>query len=142
VEHVAQLRDDREQFEAAGANVVLIGLGRPDQAGWFCAEHELPFACVVQPDRSAHKAFGLRRGTAGQLAGPRNWAPWVKNQLTGKRQTAVAGKGDPAQLPGTFVVDTSGVVRYAYRSKRSSDVPPNRNVLAALAGLAPEKEAR
>ena len=140
MEHVAQLRDERDRFEQAGANVVLIGLGRPDQAGWFCAEHELPFTCLVQPDLSAHRAFGLRRGTANQISGPAVWAPWLKNQLTGKRQTSLRGKGDVAQLPGTFVVDTGGVVRYAYRSKRSSDMPPNEDLLDVLAALGGEHE--
>lgn len=135
MEHVAQLRDDRERFQDAGANVVLIGLGRPDQAGWFCEQHELPFTCTVQPDRSAHKAFGLRRGNVNQVTGPAVWLPWVRNQLTGKRQTAVRGMGDTAQLPGTFVVDTEGIVRYAYRSRRSSDIAPNDDVLGALAAL-------
>ena len=142
MEHVAQLRDDRDRFEEAGANVVLIGLGRPDQAGWFCAEHELPFACVVQPDRGAHRAFGLRRGTPAQVAGPANWGRWVRNQFTGKRQTAIAGMGDGAQLPGTFVVDATGIVRYAHRGRRSSDLAPNDEVLEALAPLSPNMEAR
>jgi peroxiredoxin len=132
VEHVAQLRDDRERFQAAGAGVVLIGLGRPDQAGWFCEQHELSFACVVQPDRSAHKAFLLRRGTVNQTLGPGVWLPWVRNQLTGKRQTAWQGQGDVAQLPGTFVVDTSGIVRYVHRARRSSDIAPNEEILRAV----------
>lgn len=126
------MRDDRERFEASGAAVVLIGLGRPDQAGWFCTQHELPFTCVVQPDGSAHKAFGLRRGNVNQVTGPAVWLPWMRNQLTGKRQTAWRGMGDTAQLPGTFVVDTEGIVRYAYRSRRSSDIAPNDEVLAAV----------
>jgi hypothetical protein len=33
------------------------------------------------------------------------------------------GQGDAAQLPGAFVVDTAGVVRYAYRDRRSDDNP-------------------
>ena len=141
MQHVAQLRDDRERFEASGANVVLIGLGRPDQAGWFCEQHDLPFTCVVQPDRSAHKAFGLRRGSLNEVSGPAVWLPWVKNQLTGKRQTAYGGKGDVAQLPGTFVVDTDGILRFAYRSQRSSDIPSNRKVLAAIAEIQRRRQA-
>jgi peroxiredoxin len=139
VEHVAQLRDHRDRFEEAGVGVVLIGLGRPDQAGWFCAEHELPFACVVQPDLSAHRAFGVRRGTLAQVAGPANWGRWMKNQLTGKRQTAVAGMGDGLQLAGTFVVDAHGVVRYSHRGQRSSDIAPIDEVLEAVAALAPNR---
>lgn len=126
------MRDDRERFEASGANVVLIGLGRPDQAGWFREQWELPFEIVVSPDRTAHKAFGLRRGTYNQITGPAVWMPWIKNQLSGKPQKAWGGMGDVAQLPGTFVVDTSGIVRYAHRGRRSNDFPENGEVLAAV----------
>lgn len=128
------MRDEAERFGEEGASVVLIGLGQPHYAAAFCAERDVPHACVVQPDRSAHKAFGLRRGTTGELLGPANWAPWLKNQVTGKHQGAF-GQGDPAQLPGTFVVDAAGIVRYAHRGKRSSDVARAADVLAAVAAL-------
>jgi peroxiredoxin len=130
-----QLRDDRERFERSGANTVLIGLGRPDQAGWFREQWELPFDVVVSPDRAAHKAFGLRRGSYSQVSGPAVWAPWLKNQLTGKPQKALRGMGDVAQLPGTFVVDRGGVIRYAHRGRRSNDIPPNDEVLAAVGDI-------
>jgi len=128
------LRDAGDRFGEAGAGVVLIGLGEPHYAAGFCAERDVPHDCVVQPDRSAHKAFGLRRGTTGELLGPANWAPWLKNQVTGKHQGAF-GQGDPAQLPGTFVVDTGGIVRFAHRGKRSSDVAKVEDVLAVAASL-------
>ncbi len=121
--------------------MVLIGLGRPDQAGWFCEQHDLPFACTVQPDRSAHKAFGLRRGTANQVTGPAVWLPWVKNQLTGKRQIAWGGQGDVAQLGGTFVVDTDGIIRYVHRARRSSDMAPNDQVLEAVVAAGRRRRA-
>ncbi len=133
MEHVAQLRDDRERFAQAGANVVLIGIGRPDQAGWFREQWDLPFDVVVAPDLSAHRAFGLRRGSLNQITGPAIWTSWLKNQLSGKPQKAWGSMGDVAQLPGTFVVDTSGVVRFAHRGKRSNDLPSNEDLLAALA---------
>lgn len=115
--------------------VVLVGLGRPEQAGFFCEQHEIPFACVVRPDRAAHKAYGLRRGTLNQTVGPAVWAPWLRNQVTGKRQTGWGGQGDVAQLAGTFVVDTDGVIRYAYRGERSSDLAPTEEVLGAASGV-------
>lgn len=115
--------------------MVLVGLGEPRYAEAFCAERKVPHTCVVQPDRSAHKAFGLRRGTTGELLGPANWLPWAKNQVTGKHQGAF-GQGDPAQLPGTFVVDAGGIVRFAHRGKRSSDIARVDDVLAAVGALA------
>ena len=129
------MRDDRERFEAAGANVVLIGLGAPEQAERFCVRWRLRFDCLTSPDRSAHRAFGLRRGTLNQLAGPRVWLPWLRNQVTGKPQGRF-GQGDVAQLPGTFVVDTGGIVRFAHVGRRSSHYPPNYDVLATLGSLA------
>lgn len=131
------MRDDAERFERAGAGVVLIGLGSPKQAAMFCSGRRAPFPCVVQPDRSAHKAFGLRRGTWNQTVGPRVWLPWLKDQVTGNRQGAF-GHGDVAQLPGTFVVDPGGRVRYAFRARHSSEIPRNEEILRALAELREE----
>ncbi len=116
----------------------MIGLGRPDQAAFFCDRAGVPFACMTSPDRSAHRAYGLRRGTLNQVTGPRMWGPWLRNQLSGLHQGRF-GQGDVAQLSGTFVVDAGGVVRYAYRAQRSSDNPPNREVLAAVALAATER---
>jgi peroxiredoxin len=131
------LRDDRERFDRAGATVVLIGLGRPDQSAAFCFKRDLPFTCLSSPDRSAHRAYGLRRGTLDQVAGPRVWIPWIRNQL-GKKHQGRFGQGDTAQLPGTFVVDRAGIVRFAHRGTRSNDNPPNDEVLRALAPIAGE----
>jgi peroxiredoxin len=128
------LRDDRDRFEAADASVILVGLGSPEQAEAFCTHREVRFACVTSPDRSAHRSFGLRRGTHDQVAGPRVWLPWVRNQLAGLNQGRF-GQGDVAQLPGTFVVDQEGIVRFAHIGKRSNDNPRNEEVLKVLERL-------
>jgi peroxiredoxin len=134
------LRDHAERFEEMGAAIVLVGLGRPEQARDFCRRRRVPFACLVRPDRAVHRAYGLRRGNLNQLAGPRVWAPWLRDQVTGKRQGRF-GQGDVAQLPGTFVVDTTGVIRFAHRGRRSNDNPSNDDILSALASLQEGKES-
>lgn len=112
----------------------VIGLGRPDQAAEFCERRWVPFACLTSPDASAHRAYGLRRGSLNQLAGPRVWLPGLRNALKGNPQGRF-GQGDPARLPGTFVVDAEGRIRYAHRGRRSDDNPPNDEVLSAVAAL-------
>ena len=39
---------------------------------------------------------------------------------------------DVMQMPGTFVIDTSGIIRYAHRNRDVTDNPSNDAVLAAL----------
>ena len=39
------------------------------------------------------------------------------------------------QMPGTFVVDTTGVIRLAHRNRTIADSPRNDVILEALAGL-------
>lgn len=114
--------------------MVLIGLGRPHQAARFCRDRSVPFACVSSPDRQAHRTFGLRRGSLTQVAGPAVWLPWLRRQAGAEHQGRF-GQGDVSQLPGTFVVDTGGVVRYAHRGRRSSDNPSNEEVLSAVAAI-------
>jgi peroxiredoxin len=133
------LRDDEEQFEQAGAGVVPIGLGRPDQAALFCQRRHVPYSCVVRPDGAAHRAYGLPRGSVSDVAGPRVWLSWLRNMARGNPQGRF-GQGDPAQLPGTFVVDTAGMIRYAHRGRTSSDIAPNEEVLEALT-LIPRRSA-
>jgi peroxiredoxin len=125
------LRDDRERFDRAGAAVALIGLGRPEHAAAFCDRREVPFVCLTSPDRSAHRAYGLRRGALNDVAGPAVWIPWLRNEVTGNPQGRF-GQGDPRQLPGTFVVSTDGVIRFVHRGRRSSDLASNDTVLAAI----------
>ncbi len=111
--------------------MALVGLGRPEQAAAFCARQRAPFVCFASPDRSAHRAFGLRRGTVNEVVGPAIWLPWIRNNLTGKRQGRF-GQGDVRQLPGTFVVGPDGVIRFAHRGRRASDLPSNQELLSAL----------
>ena len=114
--------------------MALVGLGRPEQARAFCAERAGSLRCLTSPDASAHRAYGLRRGKLSELAGPKVWGPWVRNQVSGLPQGRF-GQGDVAQLPGTFVVDPEGIVRYVHRGERSNDTPPNDEVLLAVAAV-------
>jgi peroxiredoxin len=131
-----QLRDDRERFEEAGANVVLVGLGKPDRAQWFCEDKHISFDCLADPEQKAYAAYGLRKAGLAEILRAENGLKYMRLQLKSETRQRTAKRGeDVVQLGGTFVVDTSGVIRYAHRNRHTGDNPPNDEVLAALKEL-------
>jgi peroxiredoxin len=131
-----QLRDDRERFDQAGTNVVLIGLGTAERAGWFCEDKHIPFACLADPEQRAYEAYGLRKAGLAEILRAENGLKYMRLQLSSETRQRTAKRGeDVVQLGGTFVVDTGGVIRYAHRNRHTGDNPPNDEVLAALQGV-------
>jgi peroxiredoxin len=126
-----QLHRDRDKFEQAGANLVVVGQGTPAHAKHFRKTQDVDIPLLVDPDRRTYKAVGAKVGTLGELLGPR---VVLKGALTGKRQ----GKhvGNPAQLGGVLVIDTDGRVTWAHMADDASDNPPNEDVLEAVRQIA------
>jgi peroxiredoxin len=134
---VAQLRHRYAELQAAGAQVVIVGMGTPAQTRDFIAAEDLPFPVLSDPRRVSHRAYGAVRGTLRQLSfHPRIWARGMQATLAGKAQTGTVG--DPAQLSATFIVDRQGVIRFAERAALSSDYTAVDTLLAALAALPAE----
>ncbi len=131
-EYVAQLHDAREQFAPFDATIGLITVGKPEDVAHFCRSRHLSeaFVCLSDPDKAAYRAFGLSRGTASELLSAHVMARGLQSVLHG--HLAGLPKGDPFQMPGTFIVDQSGIVRYAHRHKDASDNPPNAELFAVL----------
>lgn len=138
---VVHLRDDRKRFDDAGAGIVLIGQGAPSDAAAFTERMDQPFECLVDTDRSAYRAYGLVRATATQIFGPPVALPFLKANL--RRETRQRGMhgGSFLQMPGTFVVDTDGVLRMAHRNRHIADTPSNQRILDVLGAL-PDRQPR
>lgn len=134
-EHVAQLREDRARFEAHAATIGLITLGQPGDTAAFCRERDLPdsFVCLSDLERSAYAAYGLSRGSATELLSPRVVARGFQAILHG--HLVGMPKGDPFQMPGIFIVDRDGDIRYAHRHRDAADNPPNAELFAVLESL-------
>ncbi len=134
-EHTAQLRRDLDTFRQHGAQIGFLTVGKPEDTTAYCAERGLvaPFVCLSDPDKRAYSAYGLSRGSAGELFSPHVVARGFQATLHGH----IVGlpKGDPYQMPGVFIVDRTGVVRYAHRSRDAADNPPNADLFAVLAAL-------
>ncbi len=131
-ELVSQLRQDVTRFCERGVTLALINVADTKQTNLFCAERDLglPFLCLSDPQRSAFTAYGLSRVGPLELFTPHVVARGIQATLHG--HFVGMPKGDLFQMPGVFIVDTEGIVRYAHRSKDMSDNPPNADLFAVL----------
>jgi peroxiredoxin len=130
-----QLRDDRERFEESGASITLIGLGPHTRAALFCDDRHVPFECLSDPSQEAYRTYGLERGSNRQLFGPQLMLRYARALLRRDVETAKLSGDDYRQMPGVFVIDRSGVIRYAHRNRDVADNPPNEELLDALAAM-------
>lgn len=127
------MRAGRKEFERRNARVALVTMASAEDTAGFCEGADVPFTCLADPDREAYRAFGLERGGISELLGPRNWTRGVKAVLEGHVQGATVG--DPRQMPGAFVFDGDGVVRYAHYAREVSDNPSNDELFEVLDAL-------
>jgi len=122
-----QLHRDRDKFDQAGANLVVIGQGTPEQGAHFLDSQHVDLPLLVDRGRRSYKAAGTKIGTMSELLGPR---VVLKGALTGHRQGKTVGHN--AQLGGVLVIATDGSVRWAHMSDDASDIPSNDDVLEAV----------
>ena len=131
---MAQLRQRYADLQAAGAQVVVIGMGTPAQTREFIAAQAVPFPVLSDPRRVSHRAYGAVRGSLRQLSfHPRIWVQGLQAARTGIKQDHTVG--DATQLSATFIIDPQGVIRFAERAALSSDFTPVDTLLTALAAM-------
>lgn len=128
-EQVADLRGELKQIHDRGAELVVVGNGRPEQARDFKEKQKITFPLLTDPALEAYRAAGLRRGLISSL-GPRSMLHGLRALSSGNVQTSV--KGDPWQQGGVFVITPAGKVLFTQRSKEAGDHADTADILAAL----------
>lgn len=121
------MHKERRQFEEAGFQVVLAGLGRAEQAEKFRAEFSLSFPIICDPQKELYSMFGLGRGTVRTMASATVLIRGLRAMYQG--YTPGIPHGDMMQMPGVFLIDIDGNIRYAHYSKDPSDHPPVDSLL-------------
>lgn len=117
----------RQEFEEIGFQVVLVGLGTPVQAEKFRQEFSLSFPIICDPGKELYQEYGLGRGTIGTMASTAVLLRGLRAMSRG--YTPGFPRGDVMQLPGAFLIDTEGNIRYSYYSKDPSDHPAVETLL-------------
>ena len=127
------------EFENAGVHVVAVGLGEPRHAALFGPRLAPSVTCLSRPTAEAHAAFGIGRAGADRLVQPGMFSAALKATRNGHVQGKATG--DPRVLSGTFVIDHTGVIRFAHYARFPGDDPRIEDILSAAEALRSEVTA-
>jgi peroxiredoxin len=121
----------RKDFDAAGADLVLIGQRTPRHAAHFRRRQKIETPVLADEQRASYRAAGAKDGGIGDLFAPKVIA---KGALTTLRTGKLQGRtiGDPAQLGGTIVIAPSGEIVFKRMAKDASDNASPEEILTAL----------
>ena len=124
------MRRDKNGFEKAGAQVVLVGMGTPSESAEFVAKFKVPFPIVADPGKELYRKFELRQMSTMEFFSPsvalKGIAAIVGGHGLGRPQ------GDLRQLPGVFIINTAGQIVFSHFSNNPADHPDSKTILAAL----------
>jgi peroxiredoxin len=128
-QQVAELKDIVGQIEARGAELVVVGNGRVEDARRFAREQGIGFRLLTDPTGEAYRRAGMRHGLATVVGAGvlgRGLVAWAR----GFRQAEVLG--DPLQQGGVLVIAAGGREVFRYVSRRAGDHPSTAQLIAVL----------
>lgn len=124
------LRQENARIVEAGAQSVVVFMGQPGNVADYCAQRNMPFVCLADPDRSAYRAYDLPTRiipmNVGAVAkGVRLFAKGLTTGLPHPGQ-------DIRQMGGSFVIEKGGRLRLSHVSRDPSSLPSIAVILGAL----------
>jgi hypothetical protein len=125
------LQGAREQFLAAGADVVLIGQATPGDAADFRRQFELELTVLADEQRASYTAIGARMAGVTGLFGPRV----ILRAFTvvfGRRVRQGRTIGHPAQLGAALVIAPGDRMLFEQRARDAADNASPDDLLRAV----------
>ncbi len=97
------MRDRYQEFQQRGAEVIAVAPDTLERAQGYFQRNDIPFPCLPDPDRAAYRLYDVK--------------------------SALVSLG---QRPGLFVIDSGGIVRYAYLGWQQWEIPSIDETLREL----------
>lgn len=113
---------------------LLVVLQSPrDKVIEFVKRHGIPFPCLADPQGDTYQLYLVPKANWGQYLSPKTLLPVLKATLSG----FFHGKfeGEERQLPGLFIIDKKGVLRFKYIGQHPADSLSLGEVLKELERL-------
>jgi len=124
------LRAHEQAFRQRGANLAAIGLGDAHYARLFREETGIAFPLLIDEQRQAYRAAGLRNANLLHLLRSENNTARNRARSAGHHQHKLGR--NPFQLGGSFVFAPGNVDRYVHLSRPFGDNASVEDLLAAL----------
>jgi peroxiredoxin len=133
---LAVLEKHRTELTSAGFQLLAVGLGEPKHAERYCGKLAPHLTCFADTVNDGYYTWGLRQGAIAELRSNafNILKASAKAMLDGQYQGAATG--DTHMLPGTFIIDRTGIVQYAYYSQYAGDDPLIEVLIQQAAALA------
>ena len=133
-EQVSRLRTIVGDIHSAGAELVIVGSGSPQMAGFFAEDYAITTPVLTDPERRVYQALEVRRPPRLAFVDPRVFIRGLRAVLHGHRQqrNRMGERGDETQIGGVFIVWSGGTLAWAHRSAFAGDHPTNAAILSAL----------
>jgi peroxiredoxin len=136
-EALADLAKKRPIIERNGTRLVLVHMGSDEQGARFFGRYGLQdVQRISDPERNLYRAFGLPRGSFGDLFGPRVWLRGFQAGILGRHGVGSL-VGDGFQMPGVFLLYFGEVVR-SYRHQSAADRPDYLQLVTGNEYASPE----
>ena len=123
------MRQRTGDLERLGAAAYVVSFERPERLRAYVRAHRVALPALVDPQRHAYRAYGLRRGAWWRIYGPRVLWGYATRMLCGARPQI---HGDTLQEGGDFVVGADGRLRLAHVGQDPFDRPPVDELLRAM----------
>lgn len=124
------MRRQADAFREAGARVVLVGLGTLEETAAFKSRFDVPFTMITDPHKALFNAFQLKQAGTKELLSLGMAAKGLSAMFRGHR--IGIPKGDVRQLPGVFIIDTGGRIRYSHYARDPADHPSAEDLLVRV----------
>lgn len=122
-------------LQAAGLKLVAVGLGEARHAERYCGKLAPSQACFAATTNDPYYTWGLYQFTAKDIVANGVSLMVATGKALANGHVQGAATGDTAMSTGTFIVDTGGIVRYAYYGKHAGDDPEIDDLLQAARSL-------
>jgi len=127
---VAQLCRAISRFDSIGAQVILVGMGTPEESTSFKEKFDVPFQIISDPGQQVYRAFDLKRISPLGIFSPIVALKGISAMAQG--HTMGLPQGDVRQLSGVFVINTDGQFVYRHYASDPSDHPDPDTILEAV----------